>query len=418
MLACVRRVSLGAIHASRFARHSRLWRRYESRAAPRRVRIAARCNGCIARGQPPCPEHRHLRRRPQECLSRCRRTDLCGPRAARADAAAAVRGASSPRGAAGCCSSCHRGISLPLAAARLSDGEQFRRRADRASWHGRARRARDRARPRNSARSRVGGALRPRMLTAITRAVSPALSRCELTFLERKPIDHAKAAGQHQDYEELLRRLGARVMSLPAEPDLPDSMFVEDPAIVLDELAVILPLGTETRRREAQSLAQPLSRFRKLEYVSLPGTLEGGDVLRIGRKLFVGLTQRSNVEGFRQLAAILARYNYEVIAVPVTGCLHLKSAVTHLGRNTLLANRAWFDSEPLAGHEWIDVDPAEPHAANALALGGTIIFPASFPRTRARIEGRGFSVTSIDISELQKAESGLTCSSLLFETAI
>ncbi len=195
-------------------------------------------------------------------------------------------------------------------------------------------------------------------------------------------------------------------------------IFVEDPAIVLDELAVILPLGTETRRREAPSLAQALAKFRKLEYVSLPGTLEGGDVLRIGRKLFVGVTRRSNAEGIRQLAAILSPYDYEVIAVPVTGCLHLKSAVTHLGRNTLLANRAWFDATPFAGYEWIDVDPTEPHAANALALGGTIILPASFPRTRARIEALGFHVTPLDISELQKAESGLTCSSLLFETAI
>src|SRR5437764_2621416 len=252
------------------------------------------------------------------------------------------------------------------------------------------------------------------MLTAITRAVSPAIVHCELSFIDRKPIDLAVAEEQHHAYEKLLGKLVATVISLPAEPALPDSMFVEDPAIVLDELAVILPLGTETRRGEAQLLAHALAKFRKLEYVSLPGTLEGGDVLRIGRRLFVGLTQRSNAEGIRQLAAILAPHNYEVIAVPVTGCLHLKSAVTHLGRNTLLANRAWFDSEPLAGHEWIDVDPAEPHAANALALGGTVIFPAYFPRTRARIEARGFHVTSIDISELQKAESGLTCSSLLF----
>jgi dimethylargininase len=252
------------------------------------------------------------------------------------------------------------------------------------------------------------------MLTAITRAVSPAIVNCELSFIDRKPIDLAIAQEQHRAYEKLLGKLGARVISLPAEPDLPDSMFVEDPAIVLDELAVILPLGTETRRREAPSLAQALAKFRKLEYVSLPGTLEGGDVLRIGRKTFVGLTRRSNAEGIRQLAASLGPHNYEVIAVPVTGCLHLKSAVTHLGRNTLLANRAWFDNTPLAGQEWIDVDPAEPHAANALALADTIIFPASFPRTRARIEARGFHVTSIDISELQKAESGLTCSSLLF----
>jgi dimethylargininase len=252
------------------------------------------------------------------------------------------------------------------------------------------------------------------MLTAITRAVSPAIVNCELSFIDRKPIDLATAQEQHHAYEELLGKLGACVISLPAEPDLPDSMFVEDPAVVLDELAVILPLGTETRRREALSLAQELAKFRKLEYVSLPGTLEGGDILRIGRKLFVGLTRRSNAEGIRQLAAILAPHNYEVIAVPVTGCLHLKSAVTHLGRNTLLSNRAWFDTIPLADYEWIDVDPAEPHAANALALADTVIFPASFPRTRARIEARGFHVAPLDISELQKAESGLTCSSLIF----
>jgi dimethylargininase len=253
------------------------------------------------------------------------------------------------------------------------------------------------------------------MLTAITRAVSPAIVNCELSFIDRRPIDLFTAREQHHAYEKLLGTLGARVISLPAEPDLPDSMFVEDPAIALDELAVILPLGTETRRREAPSLAQALAKFRKLEYVSLPGTLEGGDVLCIGRKLFVGLTQRSNAEGIRQLASILAPHNYEVIAVHVAGCLHLKSAVTYLGRNTLLANRAWFDTAPLASFDWIDVDSSEPHAANALALAGTIIFPASFPRTRARIEARGFHVTPLDISELQKAESGLTCSSLLFE---
>jgi len=254
------------------------------------------------------------------------------------------------------------------------------------------------------------------MLTAITRAVSPAIIHCEISFIDRKPIDLATAQDQHRSYEMLLEKLGARVHSLPAEPALPDSMFVEDPAIVLDELAVILPLGTESRRPEASSLAKALSSFRKLAYITLPGTLEGGDVLRIGRKLFVGLTRRSNAEGIHQLAAILVPHKYEVIAVPVTGCLHLKSAVTHIGGNTLLANRAWFDTAPFAAYDWIDVDPAEPHAANALAFGGTVIFPASFPRTRARLQAHGFHVTPIEISELQKAESGLTCSSLIFHT--
>jgi dimethylargininase len=255
------------------------------------------------------------------------------------------------------------------------------------------------------------------MLTAITRAVSPALANCELSFIARQPIDLAIARQQHRSYEQLLEKLGARVISLAAEPALPDSMFVEDPALVLDELAVVFPLGTESRRPEAASLASALSPFRKLAHVTLPGTLEGGDILRIGRKLYVGLSKRSNSEGLCQLAAIVAPRGYEVIPVKVAGCLHLKSAVTHLDGKTLLANRACFDPSVFSEYRRIDVDPAEPHAANALALGGTTIFPASFPRTRARIEAAGFHVTPLDISELQKAESGLTCSSLIFEAA-
>jgi len=255
------------------------------------------------------------------------------------------------------------------------------------------------------------------VLTAITRAVSPALANCELLFVPRQPIDLAKAQAQHRAYEALLERLGAHVISLPAEPALPDSMFVEDPAIVLDELAVIMPLGTESRRPEAASLARALREFRRLEYVTVPGAMEGGDILHVGRKIFAGLSSRTNAEGVRQLEAILKPQGYEVIPVRVTGCLHLKSAVTFVGGNTLLANRGWIDVEPLAGFEWIDVAQEEPHAANALAVGGTVIFPASFPRTRERLESRGFQVTALDISELQKAESGLTCSSLLFEAA-
>jgi dimethylargininase len=254
-----------------------------------------------------------------------------------------------------------------------------------------------------------------KMLTAITRRVSSALARCELSFIERKPIDMEKARAQHHAYEEALARLGARVISLPEEPELPDSMFVEDPAIVLDEVAVICPLGTETRRKEAPAIAAALEEFRKLAHVKLPGMLEGGDVLRVDKKVFVGITARSNPEGIRQLAVILEHFRYHLTAVPVTGCLHLKSAVTYLGRNTLLANREWFAWRRLEGFDWVAVDPSEPHAGNALAVGGSVIFPSSFPKTRAGIEAKGFKVLSLDIGELQKAESGLTCSSLLFE---
>ena len=253
-------------------------------------------------------------------------------------------------------------------------------------------------------------------MTAITRKASSSLANCELSFIERKPIEMEKARTQHHAYEALLEKLGAKVISLPEERDLPDSMFVEDPAIVLDEVAIICPLGTETRRKEAPSLAAALEPFRKLAYVKLPGMLEGGDVLRVGKKIYAGLTERSNPEGIRQLAVIAEHHGYELTAVPATGCLHLKSAVTYLGRNTLLGNRAWFQWERFAGFDWVDVDPTEPHAGNTLGIGETIIFPASFPKTRARIEEKGFHVESLDISELQKAESGLTCSSLLFDS--
>jgi len=254
------------------------------------------------------------------------------------------------------------------------------------------------------------------MLTAITRAVSPAFASCQLSFIEREPIDLAKARAEHHGYQALLGKLGARVIALPEEAQLPDSMFVEDPAIVLDEVAIICPLGTETRRKEAPSIAAALEPFRKLAYITLPGTLEGGDVLRVGKQLFVGVTRRSNPEGIRQLASIVQAYGYELTAVPVSGCLHLKSAVTLLGANTLLGNRAWFDWNKLAGFKWVDVHPMEPHSGNALQIGDAVVFPAAFPRTAELIREQGFRVEPLDISELQKAESGLTCSSLLFES--
>src|SRR5256886_17369666 len=127
------------------------------------------------------------------------------------------------------------------------------------------------------------------MLTAITRAVTPAIVHCDLSFIARQPIDLPTAQEQHHAYKKLLGRLGARVISLPAEPDLPDSMFVEDPAVVLDELAVILWLGTESRRREAPLLAQAIAQFRQLVYAYLPGSLERGDILSIRRIPLIGL---------------------------------------------------------------------------------------------------------------------------------
>lgn len=253
------------------------------------------------------------------------------------------------------------------------------------------------------------------MLTAITRKVSPALASCELEFLPREPIDSAKAARQHADYEALLADLGARVISLDAEEQLPDSVFVEDPAIVLDEIAVITRMGAESRRAEAHSLAEALADFRPLKHIIEPGTLEGGDVVRIGRKLYVGVSRRTNPAGVRQLAGVLEAYGYSVTPVPVHGCLHLKTACCSLGDGAVLANRELFDWRALTAVRYLDVPADEPWSADVLAMGGAIVQSRQFPQTIALLQSRGYRVRAVDVSELHKAEAGVTCMSLVFE---
>jgi dimethylargininase len=252
-------------------------------------------------------------------------------------------------------------------------------------------------------------------LIAITRAVSPALNRCELSWLPREEIDLAKAIAQHRAYEQCLRDLGADVISLPPEPDLPDSMFVEDPAVVVPEMAIITRMGAESRRREAESLAPVLARYRPLRYLREPATLEGGDVLRIGKTVFVGVSQRTNAEGMRDSVRELTPFGYSILGVPLDSCLHLKSACSYLGNRIVLVNPEWIEPEifRLEGLQVVEVPPHEPRAANVLAIGGSVVVPAAFPDTAALVGQLGFHVRMLDISELMKAEAGLTCSSIL-----
>ncbi len=252
------------------------------------------------------------------------------------------------------------------------------------------------------------------MLTAVTRQVSPAINRCELSYLERVDIDPLAAADQHRRYEDCLRAMGADVISLPAEPEMPDSVFVEDAALVLDEVAVLTRPGAESRRGEGVSLAKTLARFRPLLWMRAPATLEGGDVMRIGRTLYVGASARTNAAGIAQLADELKSYGYAVKPVEVGGCLHLKSGCCYLGENIVLANRAWIATEALAGLRIMEVAAEEPWAANVLAIGATALMPAGFPATAAIVERLGWKVQTIDITELRKAEAGVTCSSLIF----
>jgi dimethylargininase len=252
------------------------------------------------------------------------------------------------------------------------------------------------------------------MLTAITREVSGSINDCELSFHARQPIDVAKAIAQHKAYRDCLAELGVQIVSLPAEPKLPDAVFVEDPAVVVDEVAIISIMGAPSRRSEARSLADALSRYRPIKFLVEPATLDGGDVLRVGRRVFAGLSQRTNCEGIAQLREMLRAFDYEVQPVEVKGCLHLKSACSYVGNNTLLINRSWIDAERFRGFELMDVPDDEPAAGNALLIKDVVIIPASFPKTRASLEERGLRVRTIDLSELQKADAGVTCTSLIF----
>ena len=253
------------------------------------------------------------------------------------------------------------------------------------------------------------------MRIAVTRGVSPNIERCELTHLEPEAVDVALAQEQHSRYQKCLTELGCVVQSLPAERDLPDSVFVEDTAVVVEEIALLTRPGAESRRPEIPSIAAVLGPYRRLAHVVEPGTVDGGDVLVLDRDVFVGLSGRTNQEGLRQIQAVLEPVGYAVTAVPVKGCLHLKSAVGRVAPDTLLINRRWVDATAFGAVKFIDVHPAEPRAAGALLIADTVVYPARFKRTLGRLSRAGIPIATVEISELAKAEAGVTCCSLVFE---
>jgi dimethylargininase len=250
-------------------------------------------------------------------------------------------------------------------------------------------------------------------LIAYTRAVSPRLADCELTHLERDPLDVAGAEAEHAQYEAVLASLGADVRRLPPTPHLPDGVFVEDAAVVLDEVALITRPGAVSRRPETESVAAALGAHRPLVHIGSSGTLDGGDVLACGRTLYIGVSTRTSRDAIAQAATLLKPFGCTVVAVEFAGCLHLKSAVTRITDDLLLLNPQWVRADAFEGFRSLAVDPSEPHAANALALGGAIVHPLQHARTRARIEAAGFAVRTVPQVELAKAEAGVTCCSLL-----
>ncbi len=253
-------------------------------------------------------------------------------------------------------------------------------------------------------------------LIALTRAVSASLADCELTHLQRGTFDLEKAERQHLNYERVLQDLGCEVRRLPGSPELPDCVFVEDTALVTEDFALITRPGAESRRPEPADTAAAIKGFRTLHEIESPGTLDGGDVLRIGRLLYVGVGARTNAAGVGQLAALAEPFGFEVHPVTVEKCLHLKTAVTQVAGGVLLYNPDWVSANSLPEMELLPVDATEPFAANSLLIGKTLVYGAGHPRTEARLRARGIDLRIVDISELAKAEAGVTCCSIVFST--
>jgi dimethylargininase len=255
------------------------------------------------------------------------------------------------------------------------------------------------------------------LMKAFTRAVSRRLPECALTHLERMPIDVARAVAQHAAYEHALADAGFDVIRLPELPDDPDAVFVEDTALLLDGHAIITRPGAASRAAETGSTAAGLSGHFELHRIA-SGFLDGGDVLRIGRTLYVGLSTRTDAAGAGMLAELVTPLGYRVVQAQLRECLHLKTGATLAGpdaRGTpaLLYSERSIDPSQFVGIEPMPVDEREPAAANCLRVGEKLIFPAGNPRTVERLNARGFSIIEVDVSELQKAESGVTCMSLV-----
>jgi dimethylargininase len=254
-------------------------------------------------------------------------------------------------------------------------------------------------------------------LLAITHVPSPHLAGGERTYVGHEPIDAALALRQHAGYCEALRQCGAEVVTLDLYREHPDCVFVEDTAIVLDEIAVLMSMGAPSRRGEVAGIEAALAGHRPLERIRLPATIDGGDVVRSGRSLYVGASARTNAAGIDALRDVVGAFGYGVTAVPVRECLHLKSACSALPDGRFLVNSKWIDTSPLPKESTIEVPEREPWAGDVLVVDEAIVLSDAFPETANLLGRDGTRVIPVSVSEFAKAEGGVTCMSLVFRTA-
>jgi dimethylargininase len=252
-------------------------------------------------------------------------------------------------------------------------------------------------------------------LVAITHVPSPNMQRGERTFVDHAEVDYELSLRQHAAYRGALERCGANVIVLDVNRTMPDCVFVEDTAIVLRELAVMMSPGAESRRAEPAGIEPALRQFREIKRIKRPATIDGGDVVVAGRSVYVGESPRTNGDGVRALRETLAPFGYTVTGVPVRGCLHLKTACSALPDGRFLVNRDWIDVGVLPAEKLVSVPDDEPWAGDVLVIGNRIILSDAFPHTAELLGSFGFETLPVAVSEFAKVEGGVTCLSLVFD---
>jgi len=251
------------------------------------------------------------------------------------------------------------------------------------------------------------------MITAVTRPTGSELLDCELTHIDRMPIDVERACVQHDDYLDVLRSLRVDLIELPRLVGHPDAVFVEDTALVLDEAAILLRPGAESRQGEVPSMAAVLEQYRECLEMAAPATLDGGDVIVFGRRILVGETTRSNEVGIRALGDLVASLGYSVEGVPVEGVLHLKSAATVVDDETLIVYPDYVDLTFL-GAKLLEAHPDEPQGANVVRIGDTLLADASAPKTLATLAEHEDNIIEVHVDEFAKAEGAISCKGVIF----
>jgi dimethylargininase len=236
------------------------------------------------------------------------------------------------------------------------------------------------------------------------------ISSCDLG----KP-NYEKALIQHKNYIKTLKQCGVNITILPPDNNYPDSTFVEDTAILTNKCAIITNLGANSRQGEEIKIKETLGDFyNALEEINRPATIEGGDVMQVDDKFYIGLSERTNTQGAEQFINILEKYNYKGIKVSLEKVLHLKTGVTYIGNNTLLATGEFVNHPVFQNYNIIEIEESERYAANSIRVNSFVITPKGYPISKKAIEDAGFKTKTVDVSEFKKIDGGLSCLSLRF----